>query len=411
MRLIDFKLTDPELGNISMLRNDSGSISYITISKTDCNLSSYGSSLGSLTNLLIEIEGLGEINVSKVTNYNSYYFLEIEPFDFSGSLNEDACNPVTLTPFNEATNIDFRNSVFYPVYNNVPETLTVEAFKNLFDGKTEIRRGKNIYDVDRKNDAIVPTNITNLLEDTANLAEFPESNYSALANITGRYLGSKTSVEDYGTNPSLGLIQVDLSIFNTTISDSAICSQSLSDLVITEASFNSTYNTKPNPNLIPTASIGGIDGFINGTPVPNSSPASITATQTEMEFTIPDTNVYKLKPGAIVQLTNNTKVDYVEVTKVETIGPQTGWNRTIFKVTVTRGIDGTSVAMDGVFTATGSGQYEIISIRFIDSDTLYTYEGSKPITVSNKKVYIPSSGEIYKVGPKGRILYGTSTCN
>ena len=67
--------------------------------------------------------------------------------------------------------------------------------------------------------------------------------------------------------------------------------------------------------------------------------------------------------------------------------------------------------MDGVFTATGSGQYEIISIRFIDSDTLYTYEGSKPITVSNKKVYIPSSGEIYKVGPKGRILYGTSTCN
>ena len=130
-----------------------------------------------------------------------------------------------------------------------------------------------------------------------------------------------------------------------------------------------------------------------------------------MEFTIPNENVYKLKPGAIVYLTNNTQVDYVEVTKVSVVGPQTGWNRTIFNVTVTRGIDGTSTAMDGVFNAPGSGQYEIISIRFIDSDTLYTYEGSKPITISNKKVYFPASGEIYKVGPKGRILYGVGTCN
>jgi hypothetical protein len=408
MTLEDFKINTPEPGQILILRDDLYQVKGITIHRTDCSLSSYDSSLNQLTGLTIQIGPGFVVEINSVTKYGSYYYLDVVPFEFLEEPNEEVCETILLEPFNENVSLDFRNSVFYPLYNNVPETLTQAAIDTIYKGKIEIRRGKNIYDVDRKNDAIVPTNITNILEDTANLAEFPESNYSSLSNITGRYLGSKTSISDYGTNPSLGLIQVDASIFNTSITNSTICSQSLSDLVITEASFDSTYNTKPSSNLIPTASRGGLDGFINGT---TSSFASITNTQTEMEFTIPNENVYKLKPGAIVYLTNNTQVDYVEVTKVSVVGPQTGWNRTIFNVTVTRGIDGTSTAMDGVFNAPGSGQYEIISIRFIDSDTLYTYEGSKPITISNKKVYFPASGEIYKVGPKGRILYGVGTCN
>lgn len=409
MTLEDFKVNTPDPGQILILRDDLYQVKGITIHRTDCSLTAYDSSLGQLTGMTIQVGPGFVVEVNSVTKYGTHYYLDVIPFEFLEEPNVEVCETILLEPFTENISIDFRNSVFYPLYNNVPETLTQAAIDSIYQGKIEMRRGKNIYDVDRKNDAIVPTNITNILEDTANLAEFPESNYHSLANATGRYLGSKTSTIDYGTNPSLGLIQVDASIYNTAVTNQTICSQSFSDLIIIEASFDSTYNTKPSSILLPTASIGiGTDGFINGT---TSSFATITSTQTEMEFTIPNENVYKLKPGSIVHLTNNTKVDFVEVNSVRVIGPQAGWNRTIFNVTVTRGIDGASTGMDGVFNAPGSGQYEIISIRFVDSDTLYTYEGSKPITLSNKKVYFPDSGEIYKVGPKGRILYGVGTCN
>ena len=409
MTLEDFKLNSPDSGQLLILRDElTNEVKGLTIHRSDCSLGSYDSSLGQLTGLTI---GLGEgiiVTVLSAIRYGSYYFLEVQPFEFTETFNPELCIDIELTPFIENTSLDFRNSDFYPLYNNVPENLTVAAIESIYKGKIEVRRGKNIYDVDRKKDAIKPTNLANILNGNANLAEFPESNYSSLSNTTGRYLGSKTSVVDYGTNPALGLVQVDASIYNTTITNESICSQSLSELVIIEVSFNSTYNTNPSSNLIPTASRGGVDGFINGTP---SSLASITSTQTEMEFTISNENVYKLKPGSIIHLTNNTTVDFVEVTAVRNLGPQAGWNRTIFNVTVNRGIDGTSTDMEGVFNAPGSGQYEIISIRFVNSDTLYTYEGSKPITLSNKKVYFPDSGEIYKVGPKGRILYGVGNCN
>lgn len=408
MTLTEFKNTSPLPGQLSLLRDEFDDVKAITIHRTDCSLSAYDSSLSQLTGLTINI-GLGTtVTVNSTIRYGSYYYLEIDNFTFSETVNEEVCVDISLDPFNENISIDFRNSVFNPTFNNVPENLTAIAQQQLYRGKEEMRRGKNIYDVDRKQDAIVPTNINQILVDSANLAEFPESNYHSLANTTGRYIGSKTSVADYGTNPLLGLIQVDASLFNSNITTATICSQSVSDLTITETSFDSSFNTKPNANLLPTASIGNPDGFINGT---TSSAAYISNTQTIMEFTYYNEDIDKLKPGAIVHLTNNTKVDYVQVVSVEEIGPQVGWNRTIFRVEVLRGIDGTSTEMTGVYNAPGSGQYQVISIRTVDSDTVYTYEGSKPITISNKKIYFPGSGEIYKVGPRGRLLYSEGECN
>lgn len=409
MTLEDFKINTPDSGQILLLKEEGTNlIKGITIHRTDCSFNSYDSSLSQLTGLTVKLGNEVVVTVVNSTKYGSHYYLEVEEFNFLETINPEICIDITLEPFVENLSIDFRNSEFYPLYNNVPENLTVAALESIYKGKIEVRRGKNIYDVDRKNDAIKPTNLNSILEDTARLAEFPESNYHSLSNTTGRYLGSKTSVTDYGTSPTLGLIQVDLSIFNLSTSLQTICSQSLSDLKITEASFDSQFNTKPDPGLAPTASLPTeADGFINGTP---TSFASITSTQTEMEFTIDNRYLGKLKPGAIVHLTNATKVDYVEVTKVVLVGPQVGWNRTIFNVTVTRGIDGNSTAMNGVFNAPGSGQYQIIGLRIVDSDTLYTYEGNKPVTISNKTVYIPTTGESYKVGPKGRILYSQGTC-
>ena len=194
MTLQEFINTAPEQGQLSMLKNELDQVTAITVNRIDCSLSAYDSSLNQLTGLTIQVGEDVLVNVENVNKYGGYYYLEVVPFEFTETVNEDLCVSVLLEPFDENTSLEFRNTEFYPLFNNVPEILTQATFNNIFKGKVEVRRGKNIYDVDRKNDAIIPTNITNILEDTANLAEFPESNHSSLSNTTGRYLGSKTSV-------------------------------------------------------------------------------------------------------------------------------------------------------------------------------------------------------------------------
>jgi hypothetical protein len=412
MRLTDFKLTDPTPGTLSILRDElTDEVKGIAIHRTDCSLSQYDSSLGKLTGMVINVgEGIN-VTVNEVERFGSYYYLNVTPFTYSELDNPEVCVEIKLTPFDENISIDFRNSVFYPLYNNVPENLTQATLNTIFEGKIEVRRGKNIYDVDRKNDAIVPTNITNLLEGTANLAEFPESNYSTLANITGRYLGSKTSVEDYGTNPSVAIINVDGALYSTELSGSYICSQSFDERPLQEIGLDTSNNLFPAKNLLPTASrdIGVFDGYIPGDAV---TPATVTATQATFDIGWFTARNFNLKPEAIVML--RTVIDstpyeeYVEITSIVRNNTVTGINSafTGYTITVRRGVGGSSRA----FLATGTNNYNI-TLHTIYSDTVYTYDTNKLVRITNKKLYVQETGEIYRIGPKGRLLLKEETCS
>lgn len=411
MTLEDFKINAPEPGQILVLRDDLFQVKGMTIHRTDCSLSTYDSSLGQLTGLTI---GLGEgiiVTVLNTTRYGSYYYLEVTPFQFIETINEEVCVDITLSPFNENISIDFRNSEFYPFYNNVPENLTVAAIESIYKGKIEVRRGKTIYDVDRKNDAIIPTNITNILEGTANLADFPESNYTSLANTTGRYLGSKTSVVDYGTNPSVAIINTEGALYSTELTGSYICSQSYSERPLQEIGLDTSNNPFPAKNLLPTASrdTNVYDGYIPGDV---GTPASITATEATFDIgwvTIRNSN---LKPEAIVMLRtvigSTPYEEYVEVISVNRNTNVTGIASfmTGYTVKVRRGVGGSSRA----FLASATTNYNI-NLHTIYSDTVYTYETNKLVRITNKKLYVQETGEIYRIGPKGRLLLKEETCS
>lgn len=412
MRLTDFKLTDPTTGTLSILREElTDEVKGITIHRTDCSLSQYDSSLGKLTGMIINVgEGIN-VTINEVEKFGSYYYLNVTPFTYSELDNPEVCIEVKLTPFDENISIDFRNSVFYPLYNNVPETLTQTTLSSIFEGKIEVRRGKSILDVDRKNDAIVPTNILNLLEGTANLAEFPESNYHSLANTTGRYLGSKTSVVDYGTNPSVAIINTEGALYSTELTGSYICSQSYSERPLQEIGLDTSNNPFPAKNLLPTASrdTNVYDGYIPGDV---GTPASITATEATFDIgwvTIRNSN---LKPEAIVIMRtvigSTPYEEYVEVVSVTRNTNVTGITSfmTGYTVKVRRGVGGTSRA----FLADGTTNYNI-NLHTIYSDTVYTYETNKLVRITNKKLYVQETGDIYRVGPKGRLLLKEETCS
>lgn len=380
-----FKNQNPEAQNINTLISGSNVIA-LTVNTTDCNFNNFQRSLSLLSTITVQSLNNGEpITVNSIEPKPGYYYYSVEPFPISSPQSGLVCNDVTLNPFLEA--IGFENSDFNILFNN--------AFTN--------RQSEYIQDVDRARDSIKPSNIVPLLEDTALKATVPDSNYTSLAHTLGRYLGSTTSEEEYGTNPLLGLIPFEGSVHQATVTTGSICSTPFEQRSLETLGFDSSNNNFPNINNLPTASIrtDSRDGYIIG------SPATITATQTQIDVSIFNINRSRIQPGRILYITNNTVYDYAEIKDVAYLGVRDG-DESNYRLTILRGLDGTPKSITGNSSGVPSGT---MNIKTVDSDTVYEFENNEAITLSNKKLYIQETGEIYKVGNKGRLLYRENTCN
>lgn len=391
MTLEQFKNTSPLPGQLSMLKDAFDDVKAITIHRTDCSLTAYDSSLNQLTGLTIGIGDGITVTVNDVVKYGSYYFLEINNFTFSETTNPDLCVDIQLTPFDENISIDFRNSVFNPTYNNVPENLTAAAQQQLYAGKLEMRRGKNIYDVDRKNDAIVPTNITNILEGTANLAEFPESNYSSFANTTGRYLGSKTSVLDFGVEPIVGAIYFEGSIYPKDKTNTSICSQSFDQRVIEPLLF------------APNVKIAGS----SNTEYPEVRVQFImNKTFADETFGTTDTviNVYQnvnTEPGDIIRVLNGTEL--MKVTNVTKAGSPISSS-----IEVERGYYSAYITDSPSNWTAGVTPLNLVKV---EGDTIYSPESARPYKVTGKKLWVQETEEVLVIDSRGTVISRELTCN
>lgn len=393
MTLTEFINTDPGLGNISLLRDDFNNITNLTINRTDCNLSTYDSSLGQLTGLLIELNDTLTVVVENVTNYTGYYHLEVTSLELTGSIDEDICRTVTLTPFDEATNLVFRNSVFYPTFNNVPETLymTSNAASAIYNTQNDVRRGKTIQDVDRKKDAIVPTNINLLLAGTANLAEFPESNYSSLSNITARYLGSKTSIKDYGTEPAIAASMFRGSIYIKSKTNTAICSQSYDERIIEELLF------APNPLVTGLTNTEYPDVRLTYPMSKSLADETFTTSSTVI-------NIYQdvdFQAGDIIRRVNGTELMKV-VSNTKTSAPVSSSievERGYFSEYITDSPDNWTAGVTPLNFAKVLG------------DTIYSPETSIPYRVAGKKIWVEETQEVIVVDTYGTVISKETTCD
>lgn len=206
-----FKNLNPEAENINALISGSNVIA-LTVSVTDCGLNNFQRSLSQLNTITVETLNSGNpININSIEAKPGYYYYNVEPFPISTEYIGDECLGTTLNPFVEA--IGFENSDFNILFNNASSS----------------RASSYLQDVDRKNDSIIPSNIQNLLEDTALRANIPDSYYTSLSHTSGRYIGSKTTSDDFGIDPALGVRFFEGASYLSSVENAYICSQSLAE--------------------------------------------------------------------------------------------------------------------------------------------------------------------------------------
>jgi len=400
MTLQEFINTAPEQGQLSMLKNELEEVIAITVNRIDCSLSAYDSSLNQLTGLTIQVGEDILVTVENVNKYGGYYYLEVVPFEFTETVNEDLCVSVLLEPFDENTSLEFRNTEFYPLFNNVPETLTQATFNNIFKGKVEVRRGKNIYDVDRKNDAIVPTNITNILEDTANLAEFPESNYSSLSNITGRYLGSKTSVADYGVPSLINGTAFEAAEYPTSIASGSICNISSTDRKIQSYIFTQpTGKSQQTNSTTPSVTLDHLYWIDLNPPIFSKYQTTITV-QRRLDIAVGDILIVEDQDRRINE-DNIVLYEYLKVTKVTLTSSTTSLE---FIRNYLTDYDPNS----GEFTSGQAGQFGFTKVI---GSTIYNTDSSKLFKVVDKKIWIQETEDIIIVDKTGFTVIMENNCS
>lgn len=375
--LSQFINTPPTAENIQALVSASQVIG-LTISTTDCKLNNYQESLSQLNK--ITVDGLNNNNPITITSISSkpgYYYYSVTPFPIASSFSGEACLETTFSPFLEA--IGFENSDFNVLFNNA----------------TSSRASTYIQDVDRNRDTTKPTNIINLLEDTALKAKVPDSYYTSFAHTSGRYVGSKTSKEDYGVESAINGTIFDGSIYLLNQNDLYICSQSYEERNINSYLFS--VNPEYTGNQYFETSIGELYPSVRLSQIMSKTTSSFAFSTTDTQMTI---NQYvDVKAGDIIRLFNGTELMKV----LNVIRP----NSSTTTLTLERGYyrDHTG----GSLSSWNVGA--ILLLIKVTGDIVYGTDSSKPYRLLDKKIWVEQTGEIFLTDKRGEIIDLSTTCN
>lgn len=111
-----------------------------------------------------------------------------------------------LTPYTASNDQIYRHCSSLTYFN--PDVQGSVNFANsddnpLLSNATVLRNGSNIYEVNRYRDAVIPTNLSAILNNTATQAAVQDSNYTDTAWTNARYEGTENSTEDLVFSGSL----------------------------------------------------------------------------------------------------------------------------------------------------------------------------------------------------------------
>ena len=174
---------------------------------------------------------------------NSYYYeLDNDP-DYPCETNTpntgDAtypCNVTTLYP--EPVQLEFKNNNYNAAYNNAIQLRRTQQTGSLNSNTS------GIFELDKRADQILPSNLNAVLSGSAVTASFQESNLYSKTWTSGRYDGTKlNSGSLFYNDPALTFKSFEAAKFDLFESSSLIRSKSYSELDIKVYYFNSPYKT------------------------------------------------------------------------------------------------------------------------------------------------------------------------
>jgi len=348
-------------------------ISASNISTTACGFVNVTDALEELESIQFTFNGiLYQTSIINKVNKDQYFFFLLEPFLIPTQGNNPECSQVLLNPgLGEA---GFTNSDYNPVFNNA----------------SEIRSSVILQDVDRKREQKSPSNLTSILQNTATKAQIQDSNYSSLSVITGRYLGSKTSVEDYGVEPIVGATYFEGSLYTTGKDNNRICSQSFAERTVEGLLFSLNVEGIKTSTEVEAPKV-------RYQAVMDKTSNITTFSETDTLFSV-NQNV-KTEPGDILRMENGT-----ELMKVITVYKQ---DTSTTVIQVERGYYGEYITYTPANWTANVTQVLLVKIL---GDTIYSTESARPYKVTNKKLWVQETGEVFITDSTGTVISKETTC-
>lgn len=391
-----FKTIQPSAGSIFLLYTDLGGGQYdiigVNVSRSTCGIVNVRQALNSVKKVTLTIGGSYHIvDVTGIKIYPQHHGLTIDPIRVN-SITNTGCTLTFLTP--SQNEVDFQNSDYDVLIGNATKTRTAEG---------------GVFDVDRNRSQIEPQNLESILSGKATPAEVQEYNYSSVGFINARYNGTKTTEIDYGgLSPLMSLRLFEGSVYDDKISDGYICSQSFSERKIVELGYNSVGRLITSEEFGPSIDIGvnknTFDGLIQGI---TASPAQLQPNTTQIildygKFLPP------IAPKTLVEMSTKSpdKTEIVEILSSEYVSATPGYsdlNR--YNVTLKRGIDKPSSNMSANST------FADVFMHYVSTDYVMQFEGSTAKELSNRKIWVRETGQIFTTDYRGRIVITNTLCD
>ena len=209
----------PASGFIEILFDDvaaaDSKATEVNIHVRDCSGTNRLQDLLKLTKISIPTTiGIVELELDNAAAFSNHVHFDVVPVGTGTTLRathvtENTCSDVDFFP---TVATSFRTNEYNAIFN---------------DGQT-LRRSDFIFEVDnqRSGSSVAPQNIQSILAGTAVTASVQDSNYTSNRVINGRYVGTKTDTADYGIASALSGRTFQGIIYDRSVDDVSIVSQS-----------------------------------------------------------------------------------------------------------------------------------------------------------------------------------------
>lgn len=307
----------------------------------------------------------GEDIVTEVVNRSEYqdvqgnlfYYLQVEPFSFSSILTDSQVPNIRVNFYPYIRGQSFYNSDYNAIQNSINDQ----------------KKSRFLQVSDRNSISIQPTNIIALLNDFADKADIPDSNYTDTGLVGARYKGTVSSDLDFGSVPSTisGGSFVG-SYYPITMTEQAIRDLPQADRV--ETTYLNTLNSR-----FPTFKVNSLR--ITQPPVQ----PSIGLSDTIIEFVQFPINTPATLNGLLL-ITGTVGDEVVRIVDVDLVKKE---------LTIKRDIGKTGVR------SFNSNTYRILPIF---ENRVYELIGNKVSTIETGKILVKNTSDILKVDEFGAVF-------
>ena len=321
----------------------------------------------------LPITNRAKYNNSFNNSNSNYYYFTVTPTDFELTTNAQEQNFQTQQP--NITDVAFLPHVQTEKYE-------YSDFNPLISNALENRKSIYTQQSDRVGSNTNPTNLRELVQETATPAQIQDSNYTSTGWSNARYIGSATDAQTYkGIPPAITARTFQGEVNPSSSVDLLICSRSFQDRIVTDLLFTGEQE------------VPSFEGFVNTQyELQENAPEGITVipiTGSGVVGTVP------VEIGSILAVE-----DFNEKLRVTNIKQGVGTVPTT--LTVVRGYLDTAVED----LTQGKKLYIVKPLRIFKIDNV----SAKIVNSSNSRIWVKDSKEILYTDEYGIVHASSSLC-